>query len=80
MPLDRLGMVHGQIRRRAGGDLLHQRRPDLEAHDHLVPGGALEGGRDIAHPRHHAHAGQHGELGGAGWCRFNEPLERLSQE
>jgi hypothetical protein len=59
--VDHVGIVHDQIRWRAGIDLLHQRRTRLEPDNHRVPGDALESGRNVSHPRHHAHAGQDGD-------------------
>ena len=61
--VDHFRIMRDQVRRRVCGDLLHQRRTGLEADDHLVPGGALEGEGNIAHSRYYAHAGKDGKFG-----------------
>ena len=61
--LDHLRVVSNHVCGSVGIDFVHQSGPNLEADQHLVSTYALEGGRDIAHCRHHALTGEHGEFG-----------------
>jgi len=58
------GLHGGDVCGLAGIDLLVHERRRVEDDDDLVPRHLLEGGREIAHARHHPHARPHRDLRG----------------